>query len=74
MSVDVGTDISEYFKHPASQTGTESLSAKALLERLVTFTGRKSISITVAASDELYELLVYAFACGAKHGSKATPL
>ena len=70
----IGSDISEYFKQPASSTGSEVLSTQALLERLVTFIGRKNISMTVGASDEFYELLVYAFACGAKHGNMAKPL
>ena len=30
--------------------------------------------MTVGASDEFYELLVYAFACCAKHGNMAKPL
>ena len=70
----VGSGIAEYFTQPASNTGTENFSAQALYERLITFIGRKNISMTIGASDELYELLVYAFACGAKHGNKASPI
>lgn len=70
----IGSDISDFFKAPASNTGTDELTAKALQERLVTFIGRKNISMTVGASDELYDLLVYAFACGVKNGNKADPL
>ena len=69
-----GSLISDYFKKPASNIGTEEFTAKALQERLVTFIGRKNISMTVGSSEELYDLLVYAFACGAKHGKRLTLL
>ena len=37
----IGSDIADFFKAPASNTGTNELTAKALQERLVTFIGRK---------------------------------
>ena len=70
----IGLDISKFFKDPASSTGSENFSTQSLLERLITFIGRKNISMTVGASDEFYELLAFAFACGAKHGNKNHPL
>jgi len=56
-----------FLKKPAEIIKKSEYSAEELVERLVIFIGRKNISLTIGASDELNDLLVYCFACGAKH-------
>ena len=70
----IGSVISDFFSKSDSDTGADSFTAKALQEKLVTFIGRKNISMTVGSSDEIYELLAYAFACGAMHGKRSNPI
>ena len=70
----IGMQITDFIKNPAEIIKNSEYSAEELVERLVIFIGKKNISLTVGASEELYDLLVYCFACGAKHGSKANPM
>jgi hypothetical protein len=67
--------LDNFFKNPVSQISDESrFSEDVIMKKLVLFGGRKNISIPTLASDELYHLMTYCFAAGARHGDRTKPL
>ena len=62
------TTIESFFKHPDQIINEEiEYSEESLLRKLIVFIARKNLSMRVGISDEMYDLLQYAFCSGSSH-------
>ena len=62
--------IADFFQNPDfDDNDEEQYSSAALNRKLIIFIARKNLSMKVGTSNEMYDLIKFAFCCGCAHGN-----